>query len=340
VLDSGLLWYYELALKGSIPLADGAGVYAGTKEATLPHQHSTFGGLRSTSDFAYRLTISHSSRLYHLAADTEQQMADWIEGLQKAIRKDKPLKSASLVGAQYAASAEQKAPEGDVTFVFTDVQNSTKLWELASTAMNISLEKHDALLRLLLKQFNGYEVKTEGDAFMVTFFNLLDAIRWCLAVQLGLLEIVWPEDLLKQPAAARVLSKTDNKTPIFNGIRIRMGIHTGQPSCRRNPITGRMDYFGPTVNRSARVSDSAHGGQIVCTQEVYDVLAAAQKSGEFKKNIVVEELGSFPYKGISELVKVYQLSSKELVERNPFPALRVEEPEEPKEDKTEKKAEE
>jgi len=239
------------------------------------------------------------------------------------------------------ASYEQKAPEfGDVTFVFTDVQNSTKLWELASNGMNISLEKHDALLRFLLKQFNGYEVKTEGDAFMVTFFNVLDAIRWCLAVQLGLLEIIWPDELLEQPAATKVISKTDNKTPIFNGIRIRMGIHTGAVTCRRNPITGRMDYFGQVVNRTARVSDSAHGGQIVCTQEVLDVLAAAQKSGEFKKDVVIDELGAFPYKGISELVKVFQITSKELVERNPFPALRVEEPEEDKKDKKDDKSEE
>lgn len=100
---------------------------------------------------------------------------------------------------QYGAAFRQKAPEGQVTFVFTDVQNSTKLWEHAQSGMNKGLEKHDALMRMLLKQFNGYEVKTEGDAFMVTFFSVLDAVRWCLAVQRGLLDIVWPDGPHRRP---------------------------------------------------------------------------------------------------------------------------------------------
>jgi class 3 adenylate cyclase len=91
----------------------------------------------------------------------------------------------------------------------------------------------------LLTIFKGYEVKTEGDAFMVTFFNPLDAVRWCLACQQALLENVWPDDLLAQPSGKQ---EVKHGKMVFNGMRIRMGIHVGQPACRRNPITGRMDY--------------------------------------------------------------------------------------------------
>ena len=96
-----------------------------------------------------------------------------------------------------------------VTFVFTDVQNSTKLWEAVPDAMNEGLEKHDLLLRELLKTYRGYEVKTEGDAFMVSFFTPSDAIMWCIAVQKQLLKIEWSEDLLAQPAASKAYAKED-----------------------------------------------------------------------------------------------------------------------------------
>jgi len=114
---------------------------------------------------------------------------------------------------------------------------------------------------------------------------------------------------------------------VFRGIRIRMGIHVGQPQCRRNPVTGRMDYYGPVVNRSARVSDSAHGGQIVCTEEVQIQLTAALSDGRCKEAVDVRELGRFAYKGISELVTIFQITPNDLLGRLPFPPLRLEEPE-------------
>jgi class 3 adenylate cyclase len=251
-----------------------------------------FAGIAAISRFAYRWNINNATRIFHMAADTEDDMKQWITAVEKASREhtagtsrrgddDDDAKSSTSPGsrelsAEFVESVTQEAPTGQVTFVFTDVQSSTTLWEKVPDAMNLSLEQHDRILRELLKRFRGYEVKTEGDAFMVTFFCVEDAILWCLAVQEALFAAVWSDEFLSMPAAAQervVDPSTGEKTLlVFNGIRIRMGIHTGEPNCRRNPVTGRMDYFGPVVNRSARVSDTAHGGQVVCTQEVFDVL--------------------------------------------------------------------
>jgi len=370
ILDvaSGQLYYYELNLKGSLSLTEGAGVHSSPVKATLSREDSQFGGVPSRSGFANRFIISYHSRLYALAADSLEAMESWMAAIQRVSRRIKPVatggggglnsllqqreqllslnaaaavvpvmspiaspSSSPLAGAvsgvhpaaDYASSFAQCAPEGDVALVFTDVQNSTKLWEHASDAMNVALERHDAVMRMLLTIFNGYEVKTEGDAFFVAFFTALDAVRWCLSVQQTLLEQEWPSALLAQPSGAQ---ETRDGALLFSGLRIRMGIHVGQPACRRNPITGRMDYFGPCVNLSARVSDSAHGGQVVCSREVADRIAAGLQAGEFPNERSaprVSDLGTHCYKGISGPVQVYQVFNNALQGRNPFPTLRT-----------------
>ena len=77
-------------------------------------------------------------------------------------------------------------------------------------------------------------MKTEGDAFMVAFQEVQDALEWCVNVQERLMALPWPEDIVKQ--TKRV--DADNGQIIFNGVRVRMGIFTGQPKCRIDPITG------------------------------------------------------------------------------------------------------
>lgn len=332
VLQDSRLWYYEMSLKGSVPLAQGAGIYATDHRSTLNHEDATFGGFMSQSNFSFRLNVTENERIYQLAADTEEDQKYWIDAVQACIRDAKhfqPNESQQNEEkmmddmAIYTLAYHQEAPEGSVTFVFTDVQNSTKLWETEPDAMNEGLELHDEVLRRLLKKFRGYEVKTEGDAFMVTFFSSKDALLWCIAVQRELLKLNWPQPLLTLPASCKEFSKEDEKEMIYSGIRIRMGIHTGKPNCRRNPVTGRMDYFGPVVNRSARVSDSAHGGQIICTQEVYEEIRKVQDENQLHENIVIHDLGEFPYKGIGSLVKIYQVLPTDLAARHPFPPLRI-----------------
>jgi hypothetical protein len=95
-----------------------------------------------------------------------------------------------------------------------------------------------------------------------------------------------------------------------------MGIDIGEPNCRQNPITKRMDYYGQCVNRASRISDSAHGGQIVASNAIIDVLTTDQKA-----TLSITYLGNKAYKGIALEVPVYQISSLELSSRV-FPPLR------------------
>src|SRR5512140_2338104 len=95
-----------------------------------------------------------------------------------------------------ALARPMEAPSGTVALVFTDIQGSTLLWERCSVGMRAALDIHDRILRALLVSTSGYEVKTQGDSFMVAFPSVADAVRWCLDVQEVLLDAPWPQELL------------------------------------------------------------------------------------------------------------------------------------------------
>ena len=155
---------------------------------------------------------------------------------------------------------EIEAPQGQVSIVFTDIKNSTSLWEAGTDAMQSAIKIHNEIMRRQLRLIGGYEVKTEGDAFMVSFNTATAALLWCFSVQTHLLEAPWPQSILDSPHCAE--AQDSEGSTIYRGLSVRMGIHYGFPVCERDPITRRMDYFGPMVNRAARISGVADGGQI------------------------------------------------------------------------------
>uniref|UniRef100_A0A6T1ZNL6 Guanylate cyclase domain-containing protein n=1 Tax=Eutreptiella gymnastica TaxID=73025 RepID=A0A6T1ZNL6_9EUGL len=152
-------------------------------------------------------------------------------------------------------------PKGVVTLLFTDIQSSTALWEADEYVMAEALMLHDHVMRSNLKEFNGFEVKTEGDAFMGAFGNCLDACRYCTAVQHQLLTTKWPKAIYSNMMAR--VQDDDQGRIIWKGLRVRMGFHTGEPNDKENPVTTRTDYFGRDVNYAARVSSIGAGGQIL-----------------------------------------------------------------------------
>ncbi|KAK9480609.1 hypothetical protein V1514DRAFT_275599 [Lipomyces japonicus] len=160
---------------------------------------------------------------------------------------------------------EVPPPVGELAMVFTDIKNSTLLWETYSVAMRSAIKIHNVIMRRQLRIVGGYEVKTEGDAFMVCFPTATAAMLWCFSVQSQLLVAEWPAEIISSVDGAEVLDKSNNI--IYRGLSVRMGMHWGAPVCERDPITRRMDYFGPMVNRTSRISSVADGGQISVSQD-------------------------------------------------------------------------
>ena len=140
----------------------------------------------------------------------------------------------------------KELPKGIVTIVFTDIQNSTELWERFGDSFMPVLESHNQILRDAVKENDGIEVKFEGDSYILAFTRPRDAARFAVRFQLALNEYKWPEPIGK--------------------VLVRVGIHTGEPL-----ITG-SEYFGHCVNKAKRVQEAAHGGQILISAETQALL--------------------------------------------------------------------
>jgi len=123
-------------------------------------------------------------------------------------------------------------PTGTVTFLFTDMEGSTRLWENDAPAMQAALSHHDELLRSVIEERGGYVFKTVGDAFCCAFATAPDALEAALEIQ-------------------RTLLSSEGEQ--VGALRVRMALHTGAAEERGG------DYFGSPVNRVARLLSAAHG---------------------------------------------------------------------------------
>ncbi|KAK9805610.1 hypothetical protein WJX72_007771 [[Myrmecia] bisecta] len=167
-----------------------------------------------------------------------------------------------------------------VTLVLTDVEGSTELWEQNHQVMSAAISLHDRLMRALLSRYYGYEVTTEGDAFMLAFHTPADAVAFCLAAQQELLAADWPPELLNHLTSCMKTTHHDKITPqqaavdfdaaelanilMFRGLRIRMGIATGLVDhTQMHELTKRVEYSGVVMDLAKAISETPHGGQIV-----------------------------------------------------------------------------
>ena len=181
-------------------------------------------------------------------------------------------------------------PAGTVTFLFTDLEGSTRLWEQHPEAMRPSLERHDGILRDAVEFQGGVIVKTTGDGLHAVFTTVLAAVEAALHAQRMLAAERWPEE----PGP----------------LRVRMGIHSGDAIARDG------DYYGPAVNRAARVMSAGHGGQVVLS------LASAELVRDFLPDgVSLVDLGEHRLPDIARPERMFQLSASDL--RADFPPLRT-----------------
>ncbi|KNC54141.1 adenylate/guanylate cyclase [Thecamonas trahens ATCC 50062] len=261
-----------------------------------------------------KLTIA---RVQNERKTAEDKFRSALEMSQVTAKKFKRLQAQVRIRIdEERKSLEQdvEAPTGEVTLMFTDIQNSTELWEADAAVMAASLEIHNDIFRSILPRYLGFEVKTEGDAFMVAFSSPVDAVMCALALQRALLTAPWPPSLLKPPGIPICApAYASNGSLLWRGLRVRIGIHCGSPTCRADPITGRMDYFGPIVNRAARIESVTSGGQIVISETVHDAVAGLLPT--LDPPVVVRDLGTVALKGIDEQLHIYQVADNQLVAR-------------------------
>eukprot|EP00906_Rhabdomonas_costata_P017194 RCo024790 len=228
----------------------------------------------------------------------------------------------SFVRKRRARDAALKlAPKGEVTIAFADVQDSTRLWDVCP-GMHDAVDVHNKMVRQLIERHQGYEVKTHADSFMVTFQDADSAVLWALDVQDELLDVSWPDDILRQKSCEVVYSteardRDGYPAVLFRGLRVRIGMHTGLPEPEYNSRTNRVDYFGPMVNCAARIHSLGTGGQVLISAETQAKLVCP---GEARYRRALKYLGRFSLRGMMHEQDVIQVNSVRLSERK-FPDI-------------------
>jgi predicted ATPase/class 3 adenylate cyclase len=169
---------------------------------------------------------------------------------------------------------------GTITFLFTDVEGSTSLWERNPEAMSEALSRHDEILRTAIEAHDGHVFKTVGDAFHAIFSAAPDALQAALEAQRALLHEQWSET---------------------GPLRVRMALHTGVAEERNG------DYYGPSLNRVARLLSAGHGGQVLLSLATQELVrdGLPEETG-------LRDLGERRLKDLSRPERVFQITASDL----------------------------
>ena len=166
-------------------------------------------------------------------------------------------------------------PGGTVTFLFTDIEGSTRLLQQLGDAYGDVVRDHRRLLREHLGEKGGTEVDTQGDAFFYSFPRAKDGVAGAVAAQRALAEHEWPSGA---------------------EVKVRMGLHTGEPS------VGEEGYLGLDVVRAARICSAGHGGQILLSETT-----RALVGNDLPEGVSVVDLGQQNLKDVQH-ERIFQLA--------------------------------
>lgn len=186
-------------------------------------------------------------------------------------------------------------PSGTVTFLFTDIEGSTRLWQEQPEAMAIAHARHDGVLRNAIESNNGYVFQIVGDSFSAAFHNAVDGLRAVLASQRAL-----------QQQTSEFLKNSEVLI-----IRARMGLHTGSAEILPD---GKYDGYA-TLASTQRVMSAAHGGQTLLTQITYDLLQNALPS-----DVTLHDMGEHRLKDLRAPLRLYQVNAPDLPQN--FPTIK------------------
>jgi YVTN family beta-propeller protein len=183
----------------------------------------------------------------------------------------------------------QELPRGTVTFLFTDIEGSTRLLKQLREGYESALAEHQRILRAAFAEHGGREIDTQGDSFFVAFPRAKDAVAAAVDGQRALADHAWPEGA---------------------EFRVRMGLHTGEPT------VGQERYVGLGVHRAARISAAGHGGQVLVSQTTRELLR-----DDPLPDVSLRDLGEHLLKDLDEPERIYQLVAPALAEE--FPPLKA-----------------
>jgi predicted ATPase/class 3 adenylate cyclase len=181
-----------------------------------------------------------------------------------------------------------RLPTGTVTFLFTDIEGSTTRWEHHPEAMQEALARHDVLLRSVITAHGGYVFKMVGDAVYAAFAIPTDALAAAVAAQRVVAAEEWGE---------------------VSPLKVRLALHTGAAQSRDE------DYFGPTLNRVARVLSTGYGGQILLSVATVELVRDALPDGA-----TLKDLGEHSLKDLLRPEHIFQLTVSDLPAE--FPSLK------------------